>query len=55
MKTIGLFLCPVSIKIQAKITMAIPAIHCCFLEKNHGKTQYIPCKQFSIFQACNLK
>lgn len=26
-KIIGLFLCPASIKIQAKITMAIPVIH----------------------------
>lgn len=34
-KIIGLFLCPASIKIQAKITMAIPVIHSFSLEKNH--------------------
>lgn len=36
-KIIGLFLCPASIKIQAKITMAIPVIHSFSLEKNHVK------------------
>lgn len=38
MKIIGLVSCPVSIKIQAKITMAILIIHSFSLEKNHGKT-----------------